>query len=160
MNTNGFRVKQGYISVNPNVAETVRRAVGVSPLVKDTSIRSRARCQTPRCVNSGDVRSTPCWIRKTRGRPTCGRCPGPCSPFLLQLWGQLQQLRPNKTSRAYFKTGFSCHPEQSEGSIVLETSRFFASLRMTLTAQRGFEMHSNRRRPSSSARAARISSAT
>jgi hypothetical protein len=36
--------------------------------------------------------------------------------------------------KAYFKTGSSCHPERGEGSAVPETTRFFAALRMTITA--------------------------
>jgi hypothetical protein len=33
---------------------------------------------------------------------------------------------------------FFCHPERSEGSQVIENSRFFASLRMTETKILGF----------------------
>jgi hypothetical protein len=31
----------------------------------------------------------------------------------------------------YFKNGFFCHPERSEGSQLIGNTKFFASLRMT-----------------------------
>jgi hypothetical protein len=59
--------------------------------------------------------------------------PNPLPPGEGEILVVFCQLFLGHHSKTYFKIGLFCHPERSEGSQGIENTRFFSTLRMTIS---------------------------